>query len=297
MMQISVVMATYNGAKYLEQQILSILSQTLPPAELIVCDDRSTDGTLDILKNYSHSLTYVINDQQLGLIGNFRKAVSLAAQNNYIALSDQDDEWMPNKLERCAAVLSEIEDLSLPCMVYSDLLFVNENDQILNNSFKAEQGHDKFRHTLQTLLYGNFVNGNTILMNKELRRFFCMTPLDFPSNHDGWLALIAYTFGKAGYIPLPLIRYRKHENNVSIAADVRPRNRYRNILSEFLLFFRGHDTFLSKQLYSVRLFYEQYKPAMSLTNRKLFERFLELESKSYFYRKIVCSIVIRKYKL
>lgn len=285
-MQISVVMASYNGAKYLEQQILSILSQTLQPFEIIICDDGSTDGTVEILQKYTNRLTYVINDRQLGLIGNFRKAVSLAAEGNYVALSDQDDVWFPDKLEKCAAVLREIEDPRAPCLVHSDLLFVDENDRLLNNSFKNEQGHDRFQHNLRTLLFGNFVNGNTMLMNAELRKFFAFIPTDVSINHDGWLALIAYTFGKAAYIPLPLLKYRKHENNLSIAQDIKPRNRYRSTLNELISSMRGKRNFLSDQFKSVRQFYSMYSFQMKAHESLVFEEFLKLESKGYFFKKL-----------
>ena len=106
-MKISVVMATYNGEKYLDQQIRSILNQTCKPDEFIVCDDNSSDGTITILEKYRQlsQLSYVVNTSRLGVINNFVKAVSLAAAGNYISLADQDDEWMPDKLEKCAALL------------------------------------------------------------------------------------------------------------------------------------------------------------------------------------------------
>src|ERR1700761_6388216 len=111
-------MATYNGQRYLEQQILSILNQTLKPDEFIVCDDGSTDGTIAILEKFAqqNKLRYIINDRQLGLVANFKKAVSLANNESYIALSDQDDVWLPEKLEKSVALLQQIDEPEVPCM-------------------------------------------------------------------------------------------------------------------------------------------------------------------------------------
>src|SRR6476469_5550437 len=98
---ISVAIATYNGELYLEEQLDSILSQTLKPAEIIVCDDLSTDGTQTILEKYQQKghLRFFVNDKRLGFVGNFKRAVSLTQPNHYVALSDQDDVWLPQKIE------------------------------------------------------------------------------------------------------------------------------------------------------------------------------------------------------
>ncbi|WP_158798501.1 glycosyltransferase family 2 protein [Pedobacter sp. L105] len=295
-MKISVVMTTYNGEKYLEQQLDSILSQTLLPAELIVCDDCSTDGTVLILKKYQQKglLTYVVNDHQLGLIDNFKNAVSLTTEMNYVALSDQDDLWLPDKLERSAELLKTL-DQQLPAMVYTDLLLVDENDKVLNPSFRNELGQDKYRHNLQTLLFGNFVNGCTMLMNPALKQYFREIPNDVRLNHDGWIALAAFTFGEAKEIPLPLVRYRKHESNVSIAADTKPRNRYRSTLNEVITAVKGNDDFLSAQFETVRRFYERFSEAMTPFKRAYFEQFLQLEQRHYLIKKLAYRSIVKKF--
>src|ERR1700741_8897 len=151
---ISVVMTTYNGERFLVQQIESILSQTLPPKEIIVCDDGSSDGTVNILEKYrkSHSIIYHVNEKRLGVVNNFKKAVSFTSPGNYVALSDQDDIWLPEKLERSATALSTIDDGKTPAMIYSDLIVIDQDKNILNGSLNNELGFDKYRHCLSTLL-------------------------------------------------------------------------------------------------------------------------------------------------
>ncbi|MES2427330.1 MAG: glycosyltransferase [Bacteroidota bacterium] len=297
-MKISVVMTTYNGENYLEQQIKSILNQTLIPAELIVCDDGSTDNTITILEKYKKQgqLYYVVNPQRLGLIDNFKKTVSLAAKGNYIALSDQDDEWMPDKLEKSAALLATIDSPQYPCMVYTDLLFVDKNENILNTSFRNELGQDKYCHNLQTLLFGNFVNGCTVLMNQALSKLFVDIPNNVRLNHDGWIALVAFTFGKAATINAPLVRYKKHSANLSIAVDTKPRNRYISTLNQLIDAIKGKDSFLEPQFETVKNFYNKYASEITVEKKQYFEAFLKLEGRPYIYKKIAFRKIVKEFK-
>lgn len=295
-MKISVVMTTYNGADYLDQQIQSILNQTLPPDEFIVCDDSSTDGTVAILQKYSDQkkLIYVVNDRQLGLIDNFKKAVSLAKTTNCIALSDQDDEWLPDKLRDSVALLERM-DSRLPCMVHTDLMLVDSNQMLLNSSFRNELGQDQYQHNLQTLLFGNFVTGCTIVMNPLLRDYFVNMPADLLF-HDAWIALVAFTFGEVDEIKEALIKYRKHSNNLSIAANTKPRNRYRSTMEQILTAFKGKDDFLSVQIALIERFYNHFSDQMSINKQRYFNQFLELRGKPYLFKKIAFRKMVKRFR-
>jgi glycosyltransferase involved in cell wall biosynthesis len=293
-------MATCNGEKYLEQQIQSILNQTLKADELIVCDDHSTDGTRDILEKYRQlsKLTYVINTSRLGVINNFVKAVSLAKLGNYISLADQDDNWMPDKLEKTAQLLANIDGGSTPCMVYSDLMLVDADEKLLNVSFWNEVGQqEKYQHNLQTLLFGQFVNGCTTLMNPALRQMFRDIPSKVRFHHDDWLALAAFAFGKVACIKEPLVKYRKHQNNVTIKADTKPRNRFRILKEQLFKVIQGKDDFLSIRFELARLFYNQYALTMSLEVKQCFENFLALENQSYFKKKLAFRRIVKKFQV
>jgi glycosyltransferase involved in cell wall biosynthesis len=297
-MNISVVMATYNGGRYLEEQIRSILNQTVKPAELIVCDDGSTDGTTTILEKFKaeNKITYIANTERLGLIGNFKKVVSCAADGNYIALSDQDDLWMPYKLEKSLSALKLIDN-GLPALVYSDLTYVDENDKELNKSFRNELGQDTYQHSLDTLLYGNFVNGCTALFNPALRAMFADMPNQLSLNHDGWFALAAFTFGNAMYINEPLVMYRRHNQNFSIDVNLKPKNRYRSLIEQLIRTVNGKDDFLKPQFDTVNLFYNQYAEKMPAEKRLVFEQFLQLQKKSYLVKKLAFRKMVTDFKL
>lgn len=296
-MEVSVVMATYNGEKYLAKQLDSVLSQTLKPAEIIVCDDNSTDSTAKILTHYQQDqkLNYEVNPARLGLIRNFKKSVSLA-KGDYIALSDQDDEWMPEKLAQTVSLLKEIEEPELPCLVYSDLLYVDEQGDILNNSFRSEYGQDKYQHNLQTLLFSNFVTGCTIVMNKKMASYFAEMP-DNVRFHDEWIALVAFTFGKTASIDKPLVRYRRHANNLSIANDTKPRNRFMSVVNQLKTALNGKDDFLETQFGIIKRFYQQYAKDMSIEKKAFFDDFLRLENKSYITKKLAFRKVVTKFKV
>lgn len=296
-MELSVAMATYNGEKYLSKQLDSIISQTLKPAEIIVCDDNSTDSTANILTHYQQNqkLNYEVNPARLGLIRNFKKAVSLA-KGDYIALSDQDDEWMPEKLAQTVSLLKEIEKTELPCLVYSDLLYVDEQGNILNHSFRSEYGQDKYQHNLQTLLFSNFVTGCTIVMNKKMALYFAAMPDDVRF-HDEWIALVAFTFGRAASVDKPLVRYRRHANNLSIANDTKPRNRFMSVVNQLKAALNGKDDFLETQFGIIKRFYQQYAKDMSIEKKALFDDFLRLENRSYITKKLAFRKVVTKFKV
>ena len=289
-MKISVVMATYNGEKYLDQQLQSILNQTRKPDEIIVCDDRSTDSTASILERYQQQglLRYYINPERLGVIGNFKRGVSLATEGYYISLSDQDDEWMADKLEKTAALMQQIDDAHEPRMVYSDLLLVDENFNVINPSLWNEVGRqERYKHNLETLLFNQFVNGCATLLNPPLRDLFSGIPdVKVRFHHDDWFAVAAFAFGRAESIKEPLIRYRKHDNNVTVASDLKPRSRYRSLTNQLRKVVKGEDDFLAIRFELAQMFYDKYAEQMKPQVKQCFESFLKLKNRSYFIKKL-----------
>jgi len=198
---ISIAMATYNGEKFLAKQLDSIYKQTYTNIEVIVNDDCSTDRTIEILEQYSksHGLKYYLNSKNLGFLKNFEKVISLC-MGDFIALADQDDIWEKNKLE----ILWSKLDSNL--LIHSDCKIIDENNQIINDSWKQADG---YLCNMDNLFFRNVVTGCTILFNTDLLK----TALPFPNNlvyHDWWLALCAAKQQKIVYTPLCLTRYRQH---------------------------------------------------------------------------------------
>jgi glycosyltransferase involved in cell wall biosynthesis len=291
---VSVAMTTYNGIKYIEEQLDSILKQTLRPAEIIVCDDGSNDGTIETLQRYAAAgaIQLHVNKVQLGVIENFKKAVSLCAAGNFIALADQDDVWEVDKLRIQAEMLTNLNTEARPAIVYSDLKLVDDQLQLISPSFMLNLDIRPERETIKSLLFGNFITGCTIMLNPAMRAHFLRIPAQ-AHMHDAWLAMVAFTLGQSAYIPLQLIKYRQHGRNVTFDTNkkVSAAEKIQKIISGL---FRKND-FLLNYIQNAELFLNTYKLELSDTHKKIFLDFLNYRDKPFFVKKIA-SIKARKYR-
>lgn len=219
-MLVSIAMATYNGEKFLQEQLDSILSQTHSELEIIICDDRSSDATFAILEEYAirdKRIKLFFNAENIGLVKNFEKALSLC-NGGYIALADQDDIW---EKEKISTLLREIGNASL---IHSDALLINAKGELLSSSY-SQYSKKKLDKDIFSYILGNNVTGCTTLLSKDLLIY----ALPFPENilvHDWWLALCAYKHKGIVYCDKPLIQYRQHGGNQIGAADIRKINSF-----------------------------------------------------------------------
>lgn len=198
---VSIAMATYNGEKYLKEQLDSIYVQTHKHIEVIVCDDCSNDSTVEILKEYSakYGLKYYVNENNLGYVKNFEKAISLCS-GDFIALSDQDDVWQENKIE----IL--MENIGDNLLIHSDASLVSENGSLISRVWKKNIDSHK---CFEDFLFLNVVTGCTVLFSKKLLDEVLPFP-DGLAYHDWYLAIHAAKNGKIIYLNKPLVKYRQH---------------------------------------------------------------------------------------
>ena len=218
---LSVALCTYNGEQYLKEQLESFANQSLLPDELVVCDDGSSDGTIEILRMFSLCAPFEVkviqNEKSLGIVKNFSKAIEYCS-GEYIAISDQDDIWMYEKLKETVGLLKVMEKKygkEFPLLVHSDLTVVDVDLNILNESMMKSQhieNEDIPSRALGTLLANNYVTGCTVVINKALKNLSLPIPRE-AIMHDRWLALVAASSGKIGFVDQPLILYRQHGNN------------------------------------------------------------------------------------
>ncbi|MFH0710698.1 MAG: glycosyltransferase family 2 protein [Pseudomonadota bacterium] len=209
---LSIAMTTYNGENFLRQQMDSIILQTYPHFEVIICDDQSTDSTYKILQEYAARDARIkpfINDINLGVIKNFEKALSLCS-GKYIALADQDDIWMPDKI---AIILSYLENADI---VIHDCQIIDENSTLLFNSF-FEQNRAK-SGLMNNLLKNSYV-GCSMAFNRKIIDKALPFPSDIPM-HDWWIGLIGEIYGNTVFCTEKLIAYRRHENNASASTGI-----------------------------------------------------------------------------
>jgi len=205
---ISVCIATYNGEKYIENQLKSILKQLDQTDEVIVSDDCSTDNTLEIIRSLQDNRIKIFSNKRFrSLIFNFENALKHAT-GEIIFLSDQDDIWVDDKVKN---YMEKFESVDL---VFSNVSIIDENDSIVRNEVLKSAP----RHGLLNLILANHVMGSTI----AIKRRILMKALPFPKRipmHDQWLAIIARYYGRIGYIQKPMILYRRHTENASYTTE------------------------------------------------------------------------------
>lgn len=224
-----ILMATYNGQSYIEEQLESIVNQTYTNWKLIISDDCSTDGTLDILarykKRYFEKIIVYTNSRPSGSAkNNFYQLIwKWKDSSDYVMLSDQDDIWLPEKIEVTLNYMKGYEKkygVKTPILIHTDLCVVDENLRELFPSLFFMQKMDPSKYALNHLLVQNIVTGCSMMVNKALLDKIIKLPKSSVM-HDMWLALIATVFGKIGFIECPTILYRQHQFNCEGAKDVR----------------------------------------------------------------------------
>lgn len=289
---VSLAMTTYNGEKYLREQLDSIYNQTRVPDEVIVCDDNSSDKTISILEEYSKSkgLKYYKNNPGLGVNKNFFKAISLCS-GDYISLCDQDDIWLPNKIETLFRKISEIDN-GQPCAVSSQCDNIDGVGNIINrNTAKDTSGY------AATLLYKGVSQGCTMMINRCLAEM----ALEFSSNvkYEGMIydALIAYCaaiFGEKYNLGQSLMLYRHHNSNVmgNIDAFSSPIKTKINMPDTFVGFI--HDV----RIKDLSLIFNSCKS--KITNKSIYtllSTINEINSHNNLFVKLMKVFEIREYSL
>lgn len=257
--EVDILLATYNGEKYLKCQLDSILNQTYKNIKILINDDASTDGTADILKEYEKKddrIQVNYNEKNLGYIKNFENLLS-RVKTKYFMLSDQDDYWMQDKVEKSLKKIIE-EDADL---VFTDLEAVDENLQTITPSVVEFRG---FRKNIEmhndyklVFLHNCAVTGCTIITKKELINKYIPLPEKEPMVHDWWMALMIGQDGKISFLDEPTIKYRQHGNNqigiygmkneINTAEEYR--KRYIQLkLDQFNVYVENEDKFTNKEI-------------------------------------------------
>ncbi|MBW8361936.1 MAG: glycosyltransferase [Kaistella sp.] len=215
-MKTSVALCTYNGEKYLGIQLDSILSQTRPVDEIVVCDDGSTDATISILHSYKEKYPSVFriyqNEKNLRSVKNFEKAISLC-ENDIIFLSDQDDEWLPEKAEKYCEFFDEHPEIDV---LASNGYGMDDNNNLLNvysvwdvpGFFKEKNIEVNY---FDIIAYcGNIVTGATVALRKSFIPKILPFPVIKDFHHDEWIALNSTIDGKFHMFEEKYFKYRIH---------------------------------------------------------------------------------------
>ncbi|MBU2755331.1 glycosyltransferase [Acidithiobacillus sp. CV18-2] len=220
---VAIVMAVYNGAAFLEEQVDSILNQTYRHFHLYIRDDGSSDGSPAILerlsREHSNQITLIQDGQQRrGVVGNFQillDTVHRQGRESYVMLADQDDVWFSDKVARTLQGMRETERWAgkdTPVLIHTDLCVADAHLHVTDPSFWYYQHLDPTKDDLRSLCMQNMVTGCTAMMNRAL----LAKALPIPANvlmHDWWLGLVSAAFGVIRFLPKATMFYRQHGRN------------------------------------------------------------------------------------
>lgn len=224
-MSIDILMATYRGEEFLKEQMDSIMMQSNQDWHLYVSDDNSPDATWEILSEYvarfPDKITIRKNEINSGsAAANFYGMLPLAT-GDYAMFADQDDIWLPKKVETTLRAMKAMEDKygkNCPLVVHTDLTVVDSEGNLLEESMCAYQKLQGSGRTFAKQLVQNTVTGCTMMCNRALLDKLMVIP-EGTIMHDWWIALVAACFGKIGFVRTPQILYRRHDHNVEGAKD------------------------------------------------------------------------------
>jgi len=217
---IDILLATYEGSAFLPAQLDSLFAQTHQEWRLVVRDDGSTDGTKEILDRTcaAHPGRVVLaphDGRRLGASGSFAALLELS-EAPYAMLCDQDDIWLPEKVELTLAAMRQLErewGANHPLLVHTDLKVVDQRLATIDESFwHFERIHPQRVRRLSRVLMQNFATGCTVMINRPLASLALPVPAE-AMMHDWWLALVAVAFGKVSSIPKTTVLYRQHGRN------------------------------------------------------------------------------------
>ena len=225
---VSVALATYNGERFIDELFESLLAQQHTPSELVVCDDRSSDGTVAKVLAFAERAPFPVrldvNERNLGPTKNFELAIS-RCEGEFIAMCDQDDVWYPDKLQRSVDALTRNEDVGY---VFSDADMMDERGRPLDRRMWDAVGFWESRRQLardgkllQLLVVYTFVQGAATTFRSDLREL--LLPIPHGWLHDAWIALLSAFVRPYLMIDEPLLRYRIHaEQEIGVPSSVMP---------------------------------------------------------------------------
>lgn len=232
---VSIPILTYNGEKYLKEQLDSIFNQTYKNIEVLVFDDCSKDGTKEILEKYhkSHGLKFTINEKNLGLRENSVLSFK-ACKGDYIAPADQDDIWKEDKIEKL------VNNIGEHTLIYTDSIPIDENGKQLEKFYFQQFSKLIEGSNNKSFFFSNCISAHAMLFKRELLEDIFPIP-DEMYFHDWWIAFVAATCGSIKFLDEPLIYYRRHQEQVTKDKDKnyrsfinRLKTREKNILQKKL---------------------------------------------------------------
>lgn len=279
--KVDILMATYNGEKYIAEQIDSIINQSYENWNLLIRDDFSNDNTLNIIKHYSNvdSRIKVISDDKgnLGLIKNFEELLK-HSDSEYIMFSDQDDVWLENKVQVLFSSMLKLKEKHVeetPLLVHSDSYIVDENLNIISNEFIGERGHKK---GINKIIFAPCVQGASMIINRVLKNIV----LPFPKKiniHDYYISIINELVGERKFLETSLMYYRQHSKN-EIGVNNSLLYKIKKLLKRDF-----HLSSLEEKL-TVKTIYNKFYSKIKDKDRDIIENYFYIANKNNLFKKM-----------
>ncbi len=287
-LKIDILLSTFNGAKYLREQLDSVLKQTYPHWRIIIRDDGSKDNTINIINDYLklHPEKIELITDEFGNIGACQSYAKLIgfSDADYIMFADQDDVWLQDKISISMGKMTEYENKNsklIPVLIHTDLKVVDNRLSCINESFMNYQGLNGNRVHLNQLILQNCVTGCTVLINKSLKDI--ISPINNNTRmHDWWIAIIASIFGEIIYIDQVTICYRQHSLN-TIGAK-KKHNIIMTLLKPFKLNKVKKDLYLA--IYQAKSILENKKNGLSDYQKKILNGLSQFEEFSFLKKRV-----------
>ncbi len=287
---VDLVLATFNGARFLRDLLDSLLAQSYQRWRLVVRDDGSSDGTVELLESFREAhpdRMVIVRDGRgnLGAQGNFAAIASLTS-GDYLMFADQDDTWYPKKIEITLNEMFAIErakGADVPVLVHTDMNVVDIAGNVIAESFweyqnlNADTGMKLPRQLVQ-----NYVTGCAMMINRKLLNL----AMPIPPNaimHDWWFALVASAFGEIAAVDEPTLKYRQHGGN-SIGAK---RWGYQHVAAQLLGGIKGLRRRIEATQDQAKSFVERYEPRLSPELARAARDYSELGRHGYFRRRAI----------
>jgi glycosyltransferase involved in cell wall biosynthesis len=279
---ISILLASYNGEKYIAQQIESVLNQTYRDFVLYINDDCSMDKTYEIAKayeaKYPEKIKVTQNEKNSGGAKYNFIDMMINHKDDYIMLCDQDDVWLPDKIKITLKKMHSIEKKNgkqKPILVHTDLKIVDEELNTVSESFKKFMWADYNKTKLNNLLIQNIVTGCTVMYNRALSELI-KKPVGYMIMHDWWLAIIASAFGSIHHVDEATILYRQHADN-----SIGVRNmRSAKFIITYMIKLKKIKKALMDTYCQAKAFYRTYFKELSIQQKKLLKTYYTIPKKS-----------------
>lgn len=289
--EVEILIATYNGEKYLPAQLDSILAQTHQDFRILIRDDGSTDATVQIIQDYQQQHPGKINlippdNSAPGLILNFSKLIA-ASTAPFLMLSDQDDVWLPKKIESMLTRIKQLEKThppKTPVLIHSDLIVVDSQLTEIDKSFWRYIGINPNRATFANILIQNNVTGCASIFNRALAEVSIPIPPE-AMMHDWWLALVASSMGVLDHVKSPTVLYRQHGANTLGAQPFAWSIGY--FLRKIRTLFQPQKNYiLTTYIQQAELFFQHYQHHLPDSHKKTLAAFKDIKSQGFLARRL-----------